>query len=113
MMLRTREERDKVSEAVAVYIGSIEPKVKHFAEVVRGHWDIETRLHWSLDVTFSEDQSRIRKDRGPENLGMLRRLMVSLLRKDTTCKASLRGKRLIAGWNDEALLKLLAAFSGD
>jgi predicted transposase YbfD/YdcC len=113
MVLRTREEGDNVSEEVAFYIGSIAPKVKHFARVVRGHWGIETTLHWSLDVTFAEDQSRVRKDRGPENLALLRRLVVSLLQQDTSCKASLRGKRLIAGWDDEVLLKILAAFSGD
>ena len=113
MVLRTREEGGDVSEEVAFYIGSIAAKVKHFARVVRGHWGIETTLHWSLDVTFAEDQSRVRKDRGPENLAMLRRLAVSLLQQDTSCKASLRGKRLIAGWDDEVLLKILAAFSGD
>jgi predicted transposase YbfD/YdcC len=113
MVLRTRAEGDKVSREVAYYIGSIAPTVKHFARVVRGHWSIETQLHWSLDVTFSEDQSRVRKDRGPENLGLLRRLVVSILQQDTSCKASLRGKRLIAGWDDKALLKILAAFTGD
>jgi predicted transposase YbfD/YdcC len=113
MVLRTRKEGDKISEEVAYYITSLGPQVKAFARVVRGHWGIETTLHWSLDVTFSEDQSRVRKDRGPENLAMLRRLIVSILQQDTSCKASLRGKRLIAGWNDEALLKILAAFSGE
>lgn len=113
MVLRTREEGGHVSEEAAYYIGSVPAKVKHFARVVRGHWGIETTLHWSLDVTFAEDQSRVRKDRGPENLGMLRRLVVSILQQDTSCKASLRGKRLIAGWDDEVLLKILAAFSGD
>lgn len=112
MVLRSREEDGRFSDEVAYYIGSIAPKVKNFARVVRGHWGIETTLHWSLDVTFSEDASRVRKDRGPENLGMLRRLVVSLLQQDTSSKASLRGKRLIAGWDDEALLKILAAFSG-
>jgi predicted transposase YbfD/YdcC len=113
MVLRARKEGDHLSEEVAFYITSLAAKVKPFARAVRGHWGIETTLHWSLDVTFSEDQSRVRKDRGPENLGMLRRLVVSLLQQDTSCKASLRGKRLIAGWTDEALLKILAAFSGD
>ena len=112
MVLRTREEGDHISEEFAYYIGSIPPQVKRFARVVRGHWGIETRLHWSLDVTFAEDQSRVRKDRGPENLAMLRRLVVSVLQQDTSCKASLRGKRLIAGWDEEALLKILTAFSG-
>lgn len=113
MVLRTRKEGDKISEEVAFYISSLEAKVKAFARAVRGHWSIETTLHWSLDVTFAEDQSRVRKDRGPENLAMIRRLVVSILKQDTSCKASLRGKRLIAGWDDEALLKILAAFSVD
>jgi len=113
MVLRTRKEGDNISEEVAFYITSLEAKVKAFARAARGHWGIETTLHWSLDVTFSEDQSRVRKGRGPENLGMLRRLVVSLLQQDTSCKASLRGKRLIASWDDEALLKILAAFSED
>src|SRR3954470_97230 len=112
MVLRTREEGDEVSEEAAFYIGSIAAKVKHFARAVRGHWGIETTLHWSLDVTFAEDGSRVRKDRGPGNLAMLRRLAVSVLQQDTSCKASLRSKRLIAGWDDTVLLKLLAVFSG-
>ena len=111
MVLRTRKEGDKVSDEVAFYISSLAAKVKPFARAVRGHWGIETTLHWSLDVTFSEDHSRVRKDRGPENLGMLRRLAVSVLQQDTSSKASLRSKRLIAGWDDTFLLKLLAAFS--
>jgi predicted transposase YbfD/YdcC len=113
MVLRTRKEGDHTSQEVAFYITSLEAKVKAFARAVRGHWGIETTLHWSLDVTFSEDQSRVRKDRGPENLGMLRRLVVSILQQDTSSKASLRAKRLIAGWDDEALLKILAAFSAE
>jgi predicted transposase YbfD/YdcC len=112
VVLRTREDGDHISEEFAYYIGSIPAKVKQFARVVRGHWGIETTLHWSLDVTFAEDHSRVRKDRGPENLAMLRRLVVSVLQQDTSCKASLRGKRLIAGWDEEALLKILTAFSG-
>jgi predicted transposase YbfD/YdcC len=113
MVLRTREQGDKISEEVAYYIGSVPAKVKDFAQAVRGHWSIENRLHWSLDVTFAEDQSRVRRDHGPENLGLLRRLTLSLLQQDTSCKASLRGKRLIAGWNEEALLKILSAFSAN
>jgi predicted transposase YbfD/YdcC len=111
MVFRTRKEGDKVSDEVAFYISSLDAKVKPFARAVRGHWGIETTLHWSLDVTFAEDGSRVRKDRGPENLGLLRRLAVSVLQQDTSCKASLRSKRLIAGWNDEVLLRLLAVFS--
>ena len=112
MVLRTREQGGKVSEEVAYFIGSVPAKVKAFARAVRGHWGIENSLHWSLDVTFSEDKSRVRKDHGPENLGLLRRLALIILKQDTSCKASLRGKRLIAGWNEDVLLRILTAFSG-
>ena len=60
----------------AYIIGSMAPKVRTFAKAARDHWGIENRLHWSLDVTFAEDRSRVRRDHGPENLAMLRRLPV-------------------------------------
>jgi predicted transposase YbfD/YdcC len=94
------------------FISSLAPQVKRFARAVRGHWGIENRLHWSLDVTFAEDHSRVRKDHGPANLGMLRRLALSILQQDTSSKDSLRGKRLSAGWDEERLLKLLTGFCG-
>jgi predicted transposase YbfD/YdcC len=94
------------------FISSLAPQVKVFARAVRGHWGIENRLHWSLDVTFAEDQSRVRKDHGPANLGMLRRLALSILQQDTSSKDSLRGKRLSAGWDEDRLLKILTGFCG-
>jgi predicted transposase YbfD/YdcC len=81
--------------------------VKRFAKAVRGHWGIENSLHWVLDVTFSEDHSRIRKDHGAENMALLRRLAVSLLKQDTS-RGSIRRKRKRAGWNNDALLNILA-----
>lgn len=95
------------------FISSLPPKVRLFARAVRGHWGIENRLHWSLDVTFGEDQSRVRKDHGPTNLGMLRRLALSILQQDTSAKDSLRGRRLRAGWDEERLLKILTRFCAD
>ena len=88
------------------------PKVKTFAKAVRQHWGIENRLHWSLDVTFAEDQSRVRKDHGSANLGMLRRLALSILQQDISSNDSLRGKRLSAGWDEDRLLHILAGFCG-
>jgi Transposase len=81
-------------------VSSLPPKVKAFARAVRCHWGIENRLHWTLDVTFAEDASRVRKDHGPFNLAMLRRLAVSILQRDRSVKDNLRGKRLRAGWDD-------------
>jgi predicted transposase YbfD/YdcC len=112
LVMRTREVDGDISEEVVYYLSSLPPKVKTFAKAVREHWGIENRLHWSLDVTFAEDQSRVRKDHGPANLGMLRRLALSILQRDTSSKDSLRGKRLSAGWDEDRLLKLLAAFCG-
>ena len=112
LVMRTREVDGDLSEEVVYYLSSLPPKVKTFAKAVREHWGIENRLHWSLDVTFAEDQSRVRKDHGPANLGMLRRLALSILQQDTSSNDSLRGKRLSAGWDEDRLLRILAAFCG-
>jgi predicted transposase YbfD/YdcC len=112
MVLRTREVNGTLSEEAVCYLSSLPPKVKTFAKAVRSHWGIENRLHWSLDVTFAEDQSRVRKDHGPANLGMLRRLTLSILQQDTSVNDNLRGKRLSAGWDERCLLTILAGFCG-
>ena len=89
------------------FISSLPPKVKTFARAVRSHWRVENSLHWVLDVSFREDDSRLRKDHGPENLALLRRLAVSLLKQDTTVKRGLATKRKRAGWDDDYLLHVL------
>ena len=111
MVSRTRVINGLEQDEIVYYISSLSPKVKRFAKAVRAHWGIENRLHWSLDVTFAEDKSRVRKDHSPLNLDMLRRLALSILRKDTSIKDSLRGKRLRAGWDEEVLLTILTGFS--
>ena len=113
MVTRTRIVNGAESDEIGYYISSLPTKVKRFAKAVRGHWGIENRLHWSLDVTFSEDKSRVRKDHSPLNLGMIRRLVLSILQKDTSLKDSLRGKRLRAGWDEEVLLNIVTGFSRD
>jgi predicted transposase YbfD/YdcC len=113
MVVRTRTVNGVTSEEIAYYLSSLPAKVKAFAKAARAHWGIENQLHWSLDVTFAEDRSRVRKDHSPANLGMLRRLVLSILKRDTSLKDSLRGKRLRAGWDDEVLLKILTSFSGN
>ena len=76
-------------------------------EAVRSHWGVENGLHWVLDVSFREDECRIRKDHGPENMGMLRRLALSLLKKAAFLKGGIQTKRLQAAWNEENLTKVL------
>jgi predicted transposase YbfD/YdcC len=97
----TQRDGKECSE-VRYYISSLRPGVQRFAEAVRGHWAIENSLHWTLDVTFDEDRSRIRKDYGPDNFALLRRFAISLIKQDTA-PGSVRRKRKRAAWNNEAL----------
>jgi predicted transposase YbfD/YdcC len=102
---KTKEVRD--------FVSSLPPQVERLAALVRGHWGIENQLHWSLDVTFNEDQSRIRQGHAAENAGLLRRLALSILKQDTWYSNSLRGKRLRAGWESSALQHFLMIFAGN
>jgi len=101
------------SREVREFISSLPPEVERLAELIRGHWGIENRLHWSLDVTFHEDNSRIREGHGPENAALLRRLTLSILKQDTRYSDSLRCKRLRAGWETPALEHFLTIFAGN
>ena len=74
----------------------------------RSHWGIENQLHWVLDLAFDEDRCRVRKEHGPENFAILRHIALNLLKQEKTVKRSIRGKRLIAGWNEDYLLKILS-----
>jgi predicted transposase YbfD/YdcC len=78
------------------------------ARIVRGHWSVENRLHWVLDVSFAEDAARQRKGHSAENFSRLRRIALNLLRRETTRKRGIKGKRLNAAWDHDYLLKLLA-----
>ena len=83
-------------------------KRQEVLRIVREHWGIENRLHWSLDVTLDEDLARYRKDNAPANLAVLRRLALNVARADTDTKTSLRLKLKRAGWNDSYLFEMLA-----
>lgn len=82
---------------------------KSFGERIRGHWGIENQLHWCLDVGVREDESRIRTDHGPENLALLRKIVMNLAKSERTHKKGIHAKRKLAAWDDTYLLKLLQA----
>lgn len=107
MVRRTREFDDKVEHQTSYYISTFESDAKKFARGARGHWGVENRLHWVLDVSFNEDQSRIRKDNAPENFAVLRHIALNMIKKETSLKKSIKAKRLRAGWDDDYLLKVL------
>lgn len=75
------------------YIASIAQNAEMFAHAVRSHWAIENKLHWVLDVTFKEDASRVRRDNCAENLGVIRHVVINILRQDKTTKGSVKGRR--------------------
>jgi len=64
-----------------------------------------------LDIAFDEDRGRVRKDHGPENLALLRHLALNLLKHEKTCKRSINGKRILAGWKNDYLLIVLAGLA--
>jgi predicted transposase YbfD/YdcC len=81
---------------------------KRVLKSVRSHWGIENELHWTLDLAFDEDRCRLRKDHGAENFVILRHIALNLLKQEKSCKRGMKGKRLLAGWNQDYLLKVLA-----
>jgi len=106
-MVESRREIDgKISIETRYFIGSIGTSAARFAHAVRGHWGIENGLHWNLDITFREDECRVRHPVARENLAVLRHLALSRLKNDDT-KVGLQNKRLKAACNEDYLAKLL------
>jgi len=77
------------------------------AGAIRKHWTIENNLHWVLDVTFREDESRVRDRIAARNLAVLRKIALNLISRDQASKTSKRGRRKQAAWNDNYMLQLL------
>jgi predicted transposase YbfD/YdcC len=97
----------KLCHEVRYYILSKYLSARGFANAVRQHWGIENRLHWQLDVTFQEDQCRIRKGHADANFSILRRTTISLLKNELTRKVGVKNKRLAAAWDETYLEKVL------
>lgn len=104
---RTRTVGDKTSTERAFYISSLPADAKRISQAVRSHWEVENRLHWCLDVQFNEDQSRVRTDHAANNLAIVRHIVMNLLRLNTSRKASLKSKRMLAAATDQFRAELL------
>jgi predicted transposase YbfD/YdcC len=108
MVERERQFVDKTEYETSYYIGSLANNAEKFSHATRSHWRVENSLHWVLDVTFREDESRIRKDNAPDNFAVLRHIALNMIKKETSLKKSIKCKRLRAGWDDNYLSKILA-----
>ena len=100
--------RGKVTAEIRHYLSSARLPPEVLAAAIRDHWRVENGLHWVLDVTFREDASRVRERNAARNLALLRKVALNLARADATLKASLRGKRKYAGWDDTLMATLIA-----
>lgn len=99
---------DKRSEESRYYISSLSGDAERALEAVRGHWGIENKVHWVLDIAFREDDCRIRKGNGAQNFAILRHIALNLLKQEKTAKCGVKTKRLKAGWDESYLLKVLS-----
>ena len=88
---------------------SFAPDAKRFADCCRGHWAIENSLHWVLDVTFTEDASRKRKDHAPRNYALIRKLALNLLKKEKTKPFGPKYRKMCLAWEPDYLDKVLEA----
>jgi predicted transposase YbfD/YdcC len=110
---RVYVEKGEEKSDVRYFISSTAAAAKLLARAIRGHWGVENGLHWVLDMYFNEDRNRARTDNAAENLALLRRWVLSLLRQDTTMKGSIQKKRQLSGWNDDNMEALLGIRKGN
>ena len=108
MVVAERHIGADVSRQTRYYLSSLPGDAATIGAAVRGHWGSENGLHWVLDIAFREDESRVRHGHADQNLAVLRRLALNLLRQEPTAKVGIKAKRLKAGWDQAYLLKILA-----
>jgi predicted transposase YbfD/YdcC len=107
MVRSERQVGDQTTVKQRYFISSLRSDAKLLLHAVRAHWGIENKVHWVLDVTFREDDCRIRKGNGAENFAVLRHISLNLLRRESSAKRSVKGKRMKAALDDQYLLKVL------
>ena len=107
MVESVRTVDEKTSSEIRYYISSIINDCKKFGNATRSHWGIENELHWVLDVSFSEDDCRIRKGNASQNFAVVRHIATNLIKREKSVKLGVKNKRLKAGWDEDYLEKIL------
>ena len=90
------------------YISSLEADAEFFHQAIRGHWHVENKLHWMLDVAFHEDHCLVHQGNAPQNLSLLRKMALAMLRLDSSQNASIARKRKMAGWDNDFALSIIS-----
>lgn len=106
---RTRQLWNKTTHEIQFYLSSLDSDDPRNTQVIRQHWSIENSQHWVLDVTFGEDDCRVRSLHAPHNLALMRRFALNALNRETSAKRSLKQKSKQAAMNDDYMLTVLAA----
>lgn len=100
--------KNKKEEETRYFISSLESNAKKHLQAVRSHWGIENSLHWVLDMSFREDESRVRTGNSPENFAILRHFALNFLKQEKSQNCGIESKRKKAGWDEDYLLKILS-----
>lgn len=104
----TRIVKGKETVEFRYYLSSLFGDAWKIGKAIRGHWSIENKLHWQLDVCYNEDGCKVRKGNGAENFSIIRRATLNLLKADKKTKAGIKNKRSKAGWDKDYMLKILS-----
>jgi predicted transposase YbfD/YdcC len=107
MVVRVRHLWNKTTREVQFYLASLHSDAQLLGRAIRKHWGIENEAHWTLDVTFTEDASRIRSFHSPRNFALLRRLALNALNREPTYQRSTRQKSKRAAMDDDYMIQVL------
>ena len=109
MVVRSIQHWNKTTQEVQFYITSLASDAHKIGSAIRQHWGIENSVHWTLDVTFNEDECRIRSLHSPQNFALLRRIALNALERESSFRRSIRQKSRRAAMNDQYMVSVLAA----
>ena len=101
------KDENNSEKSTRYYITSLNKKPEDLLHIIRSHWGVENKLHWMLDVAFSEDYNRKRVGYAAQNFSLINKIALSLLKEDKTQKVGVKSKRKMAGWDEDYLLTIL------
>lgn len=104
---RTNKQTGESQSEQRFYISSLNTTPKHFNELIKGHWGIENKLHWCLDVVFKEDYSTKQAGNAAENFSLITKIALNLLKNENSKKSSMKNKRLLCGWDENYLASIV------